>query len=67
MPNQFTPIIDELRDKSDKESNTKALLETYLKLPLPLRPLYVEALAEMLEEIQEKAHYAYLHYVNEEF
>ncbi|QLD33154.1 hypothetical protein [Mannheimia varigena] len=67
MPNQFTTVIEKLRDKSDKETNTQALLQEYLKLPLQLRPLYVEAMAEILEEIQEKAHYAYLHYVNEEF
>lgn len=71
MREQFFKQIDEMRDESDKDTNTQKLWEEYKKLYNPystyMQDEYVFALAKMLEELQEKLHYAYLHYVNEEF
>lgn len=67
MPNQFTDKINSLRDESDKQSNTQAILLEFLKTPRSQQGDFVYALAEIMEELQERLHYLYLHYYNEEF
>lgn len=63
MPNQFTPVIEELRDKSDKESNKKALLDELKKLGTlnRLQEDYVKELIEQFEDLIELYHYKYIH------
>lgn len=71
MPNQFTPVIDELKDRSDKETNRQLLFTEYKKYTAPqltpLRDEFVKELIEQFEDLLEKSKYLYLHYLNEEF
>ncbi|OOF52603.1 hypothetical protein [Rodentibacter genomosp. 2] len=71
MANQFEPIINELKDKSDKDSSKDLLYQEYKKYTAPqltaLRDEYVKELIHQMMEYKEKAEYLYLHYLNEEF
>ncbi|MDC2824628.1 hypothetical protein [Rodentibacter pneumotropicus] len=70
MANQFEPIINELKDKSDKDGSKKLLYQEYKKYTAPqltaLRDKFVEELIHQMMEYKEKAEYLYLHYYNEE-
>lgn len=70
MPNQFTPVIDKLKDQSDKKTNNQLLFQEYKKYTAPqltpLRDEFVKELIEQFEDTLEKAKYLYLHYYNEE-
>lgn len=65
MANQFTKMIEDLRDKSDKDTNKKRLYQEYKKYTAPqltaLRDEFVKELIHQFEEYIEKAHYLYLH------
>ncbi len=71
MANQFEPIINQLKDQSDKEGSKKLLYQEYKKYTAPqltkLRDEYVKELIHQMMEYKEKAEYLYLHYYNEEF
>lgn len=70
MANPYEKEIEELRDKSDKESNKQALYQKYKSLYNPYSTKqqddFVKELINQFEEYIEKAHYLYLHYLNEE-
>lgn len=70
MPNQFTPVIDRLKDQADKNTNAKLLFQEYKKYTAPqltpLRDEFVKELIAQFEDVLEKAKYLYLHYYNEE-
>ncbi|WP_439242498.1 MULTISPECIES: hypothetical protein [unclassified Lonepinella] len=62
MANQYTKIIEELRDKSDKESNKKALYNFYQGLTYPaLQAQFTQELIEQFEDLIELFHYRHLH------
>lgn len=62
MANQYTQIIEDLRDKSDKETNKQALMDFYHALPNPiLKAQYVEELVEQFEDLIELFHYRHVH------
>lgn len=70
MREQFFKEIDEQRDISDKETNTQTIWERYKQLYNPystyMQDEYVFAMSKMIQELQEKLHYTYINYVNEE-
>ncbi|PJG83753.1 hypothetical protein [Caviibacterium pharyngocola] len=65
MANQFTSTIEELRDKSDKETNKQLLYNEYKKYTAPqltpLRDEFVKELIEQFEDLIELFHYKHLH------
>lgn len=69
MANQFKPIIDELKDQSDKDGSKDLLYQEYKKYTAPqltpLRDEFVKELIHQLMEYKEKAEYLYLHHYNE--
>lgn len=71
MANQFEPVIEKLRDESDKDTNKQLLFQEYKKYTAPqltpLRDEFVKELIHQFLEYKEKADYLYLHYLNEEF
>lgn len=71
MARRYEKEIEELRDKSDKESNKKALFQKYKSLYNPYSTKnqddFVKELIFQFEEYIEKAHYIYLNNYNEEF
>lgn len=71
MANQFEPVIDRLKDQSDKDGSKQLLYNEYKKYTAPqltpLRDEYVKELIHQMMEYKEKAEYLYIHYYNEEF
>lgn len=69
MPNQFKPVIEKLREESDKEGSEQLLYQEYKKYTpqqlTPLRDEFVKELIHQLMEYKEKADYLYLHHFNE--
>ncbi|MDH2927887.1 hypothetical protein [Lonepinella koalarum] len=62
MANQYTEIIEQLRDQSDKDSNKQALYEFYLMLPNNgLKAQFTQELIEQFEDLIELFHYRHLH------
>lgn len=66
MANQFEPVINELKDKADKEGSKKLLFQEYKKHNGAARDEFVKELIHQMMEYKEKAEYLYLHYLNEE-
>ena len=69
MANQFKPVIDKLKDQSDKDGSKALLYQEYKEYTAPqltaLRDEYVKELIHQLMEYKEKAEYLYLHHFNE--
>nr|WP_314741333.1 hypothetical protein [uncultured Haemophilus sp.] len=69
MANQFKPVIEKLRDESDKETNKELLYQEYKKYTpqqlTPLRDEFVKELIHQFLEYKEKTDYLYLYHFNE--
>lgn len=65
MANPFKPVIDTLKDQSDKDGSKKLLYQAYKKQSIPQRDKFVAELIHQMMEYKEKAEYLYLHHFNE--